>query len=888
MFSLDDPHHPYLQRSSIPDDVQPLYRQHATPRTHYSSADDASAPFGQRRFASNSPPARFQDHVEYSAPQGLPAMSAGRLSEMSRIDTSAPFTRRDESQPSGVQPVSATSVDLSGDSEAWSPTQPARPRKPRREKTRIELAPDQPPTTQGKPRTRVYVACLQCRTRKIRCDGAKPACHNCSKRTTSSNDCNYDSLPKRRGPDKNPGARQRIPRKNSEGPRRPRRRATSSSDNHNYPAQNSFPSPASSEDTPEEYMVSPHEPHINVSFGKPCVCHGLTYCPSSLGSIGLDKAPPSPQITIPYDSSLNLLLASPLEAPSVSRAFITEYNNENDSEYRQKDITTIASQPSIDFSRKIWWDSLLSLYLSPSSTRLDNVSVSQRNLAGQQISTDLRFLFRTSSYWFSFLHAPTFFSNFYDPARRERMQPSLVLAALAMSTFWQSSEIGWGHQGRVRAIRFRDEAQSALEASYNAGWVDDTLAQAAWMLAIFEVCAHPNHSRERSSSAMIMLDSIIRSLSLTMVDANDPNTTIFVPGKVPVVASTHQAVHPMRNGQCDYPYSTALPVSTDCGCSCLSLTLKEQWPQTMDHTPLWAQTPAWSASWSEAEIKKESCRRLCWSSMILAAGHSNYSYVNRLRSVDLFIADPANYALLFSGEAVVHSPSAKDTIWALHDRSFLLWHACIKMRNDVSAPVAAKGQFAIKAWLEADAIEDALNRHTCGIERAFIFQGREYIFNTRMCITYEFQRFVPLVSNNVSGLFQRQKAEEWLSHQAAVAQKFTTALHAVTGNSSSYLSRRPFYVFWLMAQVSRGLTLWHYDKTLTIALDVCKNLLAPIDYLSALWPCAGNKFRVLRLTQRERYQALRERLREACDIAQVSTPPPLNLSLPPPSIDEIV
>src|SRR6266851_4755617 len=35
------------------------------------------------------------------------------------------------------------------------------PRKVRREKPRIELAPDQPPTTQGRPRARVFVACLQ-------------------------------------------------------------------------------------------------------------------------------------------------------------------------------------------------------------------------------------------------------------------------------------------------------------------------------------------------------------------------------------------------------------------------------------------------------------------------------------------------------------------------------------------------------------------------------------------------------------------------------------------------------------------------------------------------------------------------------------------------------
>ena len=35
------------------------------------------------------------------------------------------------------------------------------PRKPRRDKPRIGLAPDQPPTTQGRPRARVFVACLQ-------------------------------------------------------------------------------------------------------------------------------------------------------------------------------------------------------------------------------------------------------------------------------------------------------------------------------------------------------------------------------------------------------------------------------------------------------------------------------------------------------------------------------------------------------------------------------------------------------------------------------------------------------------------------------------------------------------------------------------------------------
>lgn len=83
------------------------------------------------------------------------------------------------------------------------------------------------------------------------------------------------------------------------------------------------------------------------------------------------------------------------------------------------------------------------------------------------------------------------------------------------------------------------------------------------------------------------------------------------------------------------------------------------------------------------------------------------------------------------------------------------------MRNDPLKTDADKAQFALKAWLEADAIEAALNRHTCDLERNFIFQGREYLFKSvkllsfsahksdltsvRMCVSYEFRRFIPFV-----------------------------------------------------------------------------------------------------------------------------------------------
>src|ERR1700734_3120819 len=99
-----------------------------------------------------------------------------------------------------------------------------------------------------------------------------------------------------------------------------------------------------------------------------------------------------------------------------------------------------------------------------------------------------------------------------------------------------------------------------------------------------------------------------------------------------------------------------------------------------------------------------------------------------------------------------------------------------------------------------------------------------------MCISYEFRRYIPLATANVSGLFHRTKAEQWLTHQATVAKQVMHGLHTVTGQGGSDgLTRRPFFVFWFMSQISRALSLWKCDTSLSSALDVCRALLAPID-----------------------------------------------------------
>ncbi|KAF8237173.1 hypothetical protein L208DRAFT_1248652 [Tricholoma matsutake] len=772
--------------------------------------------------------------------------------------------------------------------------QPSRSRKPRREKPRIDLAPDQPPTTQGKPRERVYVACLQCRTRKIRCDGAKPACHNCARRTTGNNECNYDPVPKRRGPDKTPGARQRLARdlKNEHASgglvrRRRRQRETatlSGTTTEDYQTDSTAAEcPPRSAGDPLSTLESPVSDNLHSPDG---FLHSLPAETSSSLPMALKK-PPAVSYTEGYDLSSIISLSSVAHSRELGGGFITQIGE--DGTEAEEHPQAISNEPSLNFNRKVWWDSLLSLYISPASNHRPNLTTSQRESAILGITSDIRFVFRESNYWFSFFHISSFFGIYFDPVKRERMQPSLVLALLAISTFWQSSEVGLSSHGRERALRFRDEAQSALDASLNAGWIDETLAQAAWLLAMFEISAHPRHSTERAASAMMVLDSIIRSLSLTLLDADDPKTSIFTPGAVPgVPESPRNDSWASDNKLADFEpgmrssllhsrqsQSPAEPPSKG-GCRCQSMTLKSSWPQGFEHVPFWALTPAWNCS-SEAEIRKESCRRLCWSSLMLAAGHASYHTANRSSTLDLFISDPANYALLFSGESVASSPvmssshSSKDTIWALHDRSILLWHGCVRMRNDTRATNNVKAHFAMRAWLEGDNLECALNNHTCEIERAFIFQAREYLFNTRMFISHEFQRYVPLVTANVSGLFHRFKAEEWLNHQYTIAKRFMHGLHTITGHSNNVLARRPFFVFWFMSQISRALSLWECENTLIVAIDVCKALLPALDYLTALWPCPE---------QRYRYEGLRKRLDHACYIAGV-TPPP-NQTLPSP------
>lgn len=152
--------------------------------------------------------------------------------------------------------------------------------------------------------------------------------------------------------------------------------------------------------------------------------------------------------------------------------------------------TEIGAEPSVQFTRETWWDTLLGLYYShtqPQSQPNQHLALSQHLTPGlresltQRITADLRFLFRTSNYWFAFVNVPRFFARLLDPTQRAAVQPSVILSALACANFIRSSNQEDGQDGRNWALTLLERAQASLDASLNSRWVDESLVQASWV-----------------------------------------------------------------------------------------------------------------------------------------------------------------------------------------------------------------------------------------------------------------------------------------------------------------------------------------------------------------------------------------------------------------------
>lgn len=157
---------------------------------------------------------------------------------------------------------------------------------------------------------------------------------------------------------------------------------------------------------------------------------------------------------------------------------------------RERDHTTlygdIMPEPSLQFSRATWWDCLLSTYTASPGT--STCALPSRHCAASEISRDVYVFFKAACCWLSFLNVPLFFDTFCHTELRATIQPALVLSILAFAKMLQSNHDasrGQCAEERERAWRqsvmLRDLAQASFEASYNAGWIDLPLAQAAWV-----------------------------------------------------------------------------------------------------------------------------------------------------------------------------------------------------------------------------------------------------------------------------------------------------------------------------------------------------------------------------------------------------------------------
>lgn len=87
--------------------------------------------------------------------------------------------------------------------------------------------------------------------------------------------------------------------------------------------------------------------------------------------------------------------------------------------------------------------------------------------------------------------------------------------------------------------------------------------------------------------------------------------------------------------------------------------------------------------------------------------------------------------MLFPGETVRDkgfAPVRRDNVWNLCIRAMLLWYTSMRTRANSRLSLQERAEFATNAWLEADAIEAALNAHSCNLEAGTLYQAREYLF----------------------------------------------------------------------------------------------------------------------------------------------------------------
>ncbi|KIK27597.1 hypothetical protein PISMIDRAFT_8021 [Pisolithus microcarpus 441] len=670
----------------------------------------------------------------------------------------------------------------------------------------------------------LVIACRQCRARKIRCDSTRPICHNCVRR---SNECQYDAVPKRRGPDKRPGTRQRSCKKR--------------------PADGSAPVPPSKR---KKAGSSTGNARTDVQAQRSGLDHNIMSTQQDAGN-----QPPLPVLSPRH--------------PEFSSA---QLRTLPDSYSTQPDKFRATSTQVIQYDPKESWNSLLSGYSKSREQSMDD------------IVNDFSLVFTTRGHWLPVINVPNLVQRLFGSEDRSLSQLCLIFAGLAVATLVKSSEMALGTAGRDRAAWLSDQAQASLEASWSSQSIDLNLARAALMLAVYESSAHPLYTPERERKSLLHLDHIIRSLGLAFMDSNEPDVSTFTPNTVP---AAHRRIF-SATGKDDLH---SHPSASKCTCtpSPSNLTMMSD-----PNLPSWSYTPPCNPLWTPEEVDKEDCRRLCWSALSLVASYTSRCIASRKEPSEFFMTDPSNFRLLFPGEASERGPSdlkaqsPKDSIWALYCRSMLLWNFCTTRLRQNTFTSDETSDVALQAWREAQAIHDTLDSHRCGLDMNLLYMCREYVYNIQILITSTLQRFHGIGARHLLS-FGRKHAEQWLCHLGYFVGRVRTSMKQLQDGCSDVFARRPFQVTWLASQISMCLLLWENDQSLIEALEVAKDILAPLELLNAIWPCPSglcttiayeSTSDMLPLVLQSTCDELRKKVISICHSINIPLPNPSNSSFP--------
>ncbi|KAF8634264.1 hypothetical protein AX17_004221 [Amanita inopinata Kibby_2008] len=588
----------------------------------------------------------------------------------------------------------------------------------------------------------VVIACNQCRSRKIRCDSKRPTCNNCARR---SNTCAYDAAPKRRGPDKHPGTRQR----------RPKKRAT----------EEPLPAVSKRRRTVTDRLGDSRElPPANVK--ENMSAEGRS---SSNSQRQTDRS-----LDVQAHGSGPPLLSAAENRSSANTDILLKLDvNTFHSATTSSQKYDLSSPRNNESDKKLQWDAILTSY--------DLKSITEA----------FAYLYNDGAHWFSFLNIDHFLQCLYDDKERIHIQPAFIFSGMALATLMKSSEKGLGAKGREDALQLFGSAQTALSKSYSAGWVDVKLAAAAFIMALFESSLHPLYSPDRLVAALHDLDDIIRTHMLTQRDATNPLVSKFPPGTVPTILET-----------------VSLGRATPKSCSCIppevhsdpniNQTFPLPWNSTWTADEIAAEECRRICWNSLALISNYNTLCVCFNKEPLnfwLADSGNYAI--------FFPGEVIDHVSPAFAESP-HSMSPKESIWALYCRSMLLWNFCNRLIWGNIA-VEDRAEYSTEAMNETMSLQDSLDAHHCNLNTVIIYRCREFIHNARFTITRALRSILGFdQSVSPRPFFNRRQAEDWVLWQRQIIDRADSdlVLHDVVDKPGSMWTRRPYYVTWYSNQLA--------------------------------------------------------------------------------------